>query len=40
MDWQKQQYFSQVHCGSGLSHCLQSVVTVNVLPPGTGYAYA
>lgn len=25
-DWQKQQYFSQVHCVSGLSHCEHTVV--------------
>jgi hypothetical protein len=39
-DWQKEQYFSQVHCVSTLSHCLQTVVTVDVLPLGTGIAYA
>jgi hypothetical protein len=26
-DWQKQQYFSQVHWRSGLSHCEHRVIT-------------
>jgi hypothetical protein len=32
-DWQKQQYFSQMHCASGLSHCEQTVVNVIIPPP-------
>jgi hypothetical protein len=31
-DWQKQQYFSQVHSFSGLSHCEHRVITAAFLP--------